>query len=94
MKKILLLLLLPFIGFGQISNFPWTHDFENFIELEQDTMNDFGDWWLNQGPTSSNGSGPVGNHRTGGGVYSYIDSSTPNDHNDKLIKYTPEYDVT
>ena len=93
-KLLLILLLLPFIGFSQINNFPWVHDFENFVELEQDTMNDFGDWWLNQGPTSSNGTGPVGDHTTGSGVYSYIESSTPNYPNHNFIQYTPEFDVS
>ena len=69
MKKfILILLLLPFLSLGQVNTFPWVHDFENFVELEQDT-NDFGDWWLAQGPTSSIATGPNGDHTTGNGVY-------------------------
>ena len=43
MKKLLLLLLLPIFSFGQVINtFPWVHDFENIVGLEQET-NDFGD---------------------------------------------------
>ena len=47
MKKLLLiLLLLPIFGFGQVINtFPWIHDFENIVGLEQET-NDFADWYL------------------------------------------------
>jgi hypothetical protein len=57
-KLLLLLLLLPIFSFGQvINNFPWVHDFENGIVLEQDT-NDFGDWLLIQGNTSSISTGP------------------------------------
>ena len=60
MKKLLLILLLPIFGFGQsVNTFPWVNDFENFVGLEQD-QNDFGDWWLMQGSTSSNGTGPNG----------------------------------
>ena len=36
MKKILLLLLLPIFSFGQINQFPWIHDFENIVGLEQE----------------------------------------------------------
>ena len=36
MKKILFLLLLPLISFGQsINTFPWVHDFENGIPLQE-----------------------------------------------------------
>ena len=60
MKKILLLLLLlPIFSFSQINTFPWIYDFENILGLEQDTTNDR-DWWLNQGPTSSQLTGPQG----------------------------------
>ena len=92
-KLLLLLLLLPFIGVGQINNFPWIHDFENVIPLEQDT-NDYGDWWLAQGPTSSFNTGPMGDHTTGSGIYSYVESSTPNYPNHDFIQYTPEFDVS
>ena len=41
MKKILFLLLLPIFSFGQtINSFPWVHNFENIVGLEQDTTND------------------------------------------------------
>ena len=39
MKKLqllLLTLLIPFLGYTQINTFPWTHDFENYVGLEQD----------------------------------------------------------
>ena len=54
MKKILILLLLiPLFSFGQtIDSFPWVHNFENAIGLEQDPTNDR-DRWLMQGSTSS-----------------------------------------
>ena len=48
MKKILFILLLPIFSFGQINTFPWAHDFENIVGLEQDTTNDR-DWWLMKG---------------------------------------------
>ena len=68
MKKLLLLLLLPIFSFGQVVNtFPWVHDFENIVGLEQDT-GDFGDWWLKQGPTSSVNTGPSGDHTSGNGI--------------------------
>ena len=46
MKKLLLLLLLPILSFGQtVNNFPWLNDFESSIPLEQDQFDD-GDWAL------------------------------------------------
>jgi len=94
MKNLILLLLLPIFSFGQVINtFPWVHDFENNIALEQDT-NDFGDWVLNQGPTSSFNTGPNGDHTTGSGVYFYIESSTPNFPNKVFTIYTPRFDIS
>ena len=94
MKKLLLLLLLPIFSFGQVINtFPWVHDFENGIELEQDT-NDFGDWWLKQGPTSSVNTGPSGDHTSGSGVYFYVESSNPNFPNKVFKVYTPTFDIS
>ena len=95
MKKILLLLLLPIFSFGQINTFPWTHDFENIIGLEQDTTNDR-DWWLMQGPTSSQLTGPQGDHTTGSGIYYYAEASTngvgyPSQ---TFITYTPTFDIS
>ena len=95
MKKILLILLLiiPFIGFGQVNTFPWVHDFENIVGLEQD-QNDDGDWYLMQGPTNSFNTGPSGDHTTGSGIYYYVESSYPNYPNKTLITYTPTFDIS
>ena len=94
MKKLLLILLLPIFSFGQVINtFPWIHDFENAIPLEQE-VNDDGDWWLNQGGTSSFNTGPMGDHTTGNGMYFYIESSSPNFPNKEFISYTPVFDVS
>lgn len=94
MKKILLLLLLPFITFGQsVNTFPWTNDFESFITLEQD-QNDDGDWVLRQGSTPSYNTGPSGDHTTGNGIYYYVESSYPNYPNKTFITYTPTFDVS
>ena len=64
MKKILLLLLLPIFSFGQVNTFPWIYNFENIVGLEQDATNDR-DWWLMQGPTGSQMTGPQGDHTYG-----------------------------
>ena len=94
MKKVLLvLLLLPIFSFGQINTFPWINNFESFIDLEQD-QNDDGDWWLMQGPTGSFGTGPSGDHTTGFGIYSYVESSYPNYPSKQFVCYTPEFDVS
>ena len=94
MKNILILLLIPVFGLGQVVNtFPWIHDFENGVELEQDT-NDFADWLLHQGPTSSFNTGPQGDHTTGNGIYFYVESSNPNFPNKEFISYTPTFDVS
>jgi len=94
MKKLLLILLLPIISFGQtINNFPWIHDFENVIGLEQEP-NDDGDWWLMQGPTSSFNTGPQGDHTVGNGIYYYVESSSPNFPNKVFVTYTPTFDVS
>lgn len=97
MKKILILLLLiPVFIFGQtIDSFPWVHNFENAIGLEQDTTNDR-DWWLMQGSTSSQLTGPQGDHTTGNGIYYYAEASTngigfPNQ---TFITYTPTFDIS
>ncbi|ASF00520.1 hypothetical protein [uncultured virus] len=94
MKKILLLLLLPIFGFGQVVNtFPWTNDFESFITLQEDP-NDNGDWMLKQGPTSSANTGPSGDHTTGNGMYYYVESSYPGYPNQVFTTYTPMFDVS
>ena len=94
MKKLLLLLLLPIFSFGQVINtFPWVHNFENIVGLEQET-NDFGDWYLMQGPTSSINTGPQGDHTTGSGIYFYVESSSPNYPNQVFTVYTPTFDVS
>ena len=96
MKKLqllLLTLLIPFLGYTQINTFPWTHDFENGITLEQDTT-DNGDWLLAFGSTPSYNTGPQGDHTTGAGIYYYIESSTPNYPNMVFTTYTPEFDVS
>ena len=94
MKNLILLLLLPIFSFGQIINsFPWVHDFENGVALEQDT-NDFADWYLMQGSTSSINTGPDSDHTTGNGIYFYVESSNPNFPNKVFIVYTPRFDVS
>ncbi len=94
MKKLLfILLLIPFLGFTQINTFPWTYDFDNGINLEQDTTDD-GDWLLNSGSTPSANTGPLGDHTTGNGVYSYVEASTPNYPYKTFICYTPTFDIS
>ena len=94
MKKLLLLLLLPIFSFGQVVNtFPWVHDFENSVPLEQDT-NDFGDWSLIQGNTSSINTGPTGDHTTGFGTYFYVEASGAGHPNKVFTVYTPMFDIS
>ena len=94
MIRILLLILLPMFSFGQVvNNFPWVYDFENGVELEQDT-NDFGNWLLQQGPTSSFNTGPSGDHTTGNGVYFYVESSGQNYGGKVFTIYTPTFDIS
>ena len=95
MKNILLLLLLPIFSFSQINTFPWVYDFENTLDLEQDTTNDR-DWWLNQGPTSSQLTGPQGDHTTGNGIYYYAEASTSGVGypGQTFITYTPTFDIS
>ena len=94
MKNIILLLLLPIFSFSQvINNFPWVHDFETGVELEQDT-NDFGNWFLHQGATSSFNTGPSGDHTTGNGIYFYVESSGQNYGGKVFTIYTPMFDVS
>jgi len=94
MKKILFLLLLPLISFGQtVNTFPWIHDFENNVPLQEET-NDDGNWAIWQGSTYSYNTGPSGDHTTGNGLYYYVESSYPNYPNKTLITYTPTFDVS
>tara|TARA_R100001086_G_scaffold69512_1_gene33098 strand:+ start:509 stop:3535 length:3027 start_codon:yes stop_codon:yes gene_type:complete len=97
MKNILLtILLLPLLTLGQVINtFPWIHNFDNGIPLQQE-INDDGDWLINQGPTGSFNTGPSGDHTTGNGLYFYTESSGngvgfPNK---QFIAYTPMFDVS
>ena len=95
-KLLFILLLLPSVVLGQtITNFPWVHDFENFITLEQDTTNDR-DWWLMQGPTGSVNTGPQGDHTTGSGIYYYAEASTSGIGfpYQTFTTYTPTFDVS
>ena len=96
MKKLLLLLLLPIFSFGQsVNTFPWVSDFENFINLDQESGDD-GNWILAQGSTSSIGTGPSGDHTTGSGIYSYIESSGNGTGfpYKTFVSYTPTFDVS
>ena len=79
--------------FGQISNFPWVHNFDNNFPLQQDT-NDFGDWLLKTGGTPSFNTGPQGDHTTGNGVYFYVESSGQNYGGKVFTTYTPTFDVS
>ena len=94
MKKILLLLLLlPFVGFGQINTFPWTHNFDNGVGLTNWTGDD-GDWLLWSGYTYSNNTGPQGDHTTGSGNYWYIEASSPNYPYMYFVSQTDTFDIS
>ena len=94
MKKILFILLLPLISFSQnIDTFPWVHDFENGVPLQQEVF-DNGDWWLHQGPTGSFNTGPQGDHTTGNGIYYYTEASGSGFPNKTFITYTPTFDIS
>ena len=94
MKKILFILLLPLISFSQnIDTFPWVHDFENVIPLQEEVF-DNGDWLLHQGPTGSFNTGPQGDHTTGNGIYYYTESSGSGFPNKTFITYTPTFDIS
>tara|TARA_R110002012_G_scaffold7040_5_gene33349 strand:+ start:17972 stop:20758 length:2787 start_codon:yes stop_codon:yes gene_type:complete len=101
MKKILYILglivlascAIPKKCCAQINNFPWIHNFDNLVGLQQD-QNDFGDWILKQGPTSSFNTGPTGDHTTGSSIYYYVESSNPNFPNKVFTVYTPTFDIS
>ena len=104
MKNILYIILVIFtffllgiqFAFSQtVNTFPWIHNFENIVGLEQDTTNDR-DWWLNQGSTSSQLTGPQGDHTTGNGIYYYAEASTSGVGypNQTFITYTPTFDIS
>ena len=68
MKKLLLLLLLiPFLGYTQINTFPWTHNFDNGVGLTNWNTDD-GDWIIDAGGTPSFNTGPS-DDMNGGGNY-------------------------
>ena len=94
MKKIILLILLiPFIGFGQVNTFPWTNDFDNGVGLTNWTGDD-GDWLLWSGYTYSNNTGPQGDHTTGSGNYWYIEASSPNYPYMYFVSQTDTFDIS
>ena len=78
---------------GQVNTFPWVHNFDNNIPLEQE-LNDDGDWLLRTGGTPSFNTGPQGDHTTGNSVYFYVESSNPNFPSKQFITYTPTFDVS
>ena len=93
MKKIILLLLLiPFIGLGQINTFPWTHDFDNGVGLTNWTADD-GDWLIWSGSTYSNNTGPS-DDMTGGGNYWYVEASSPNFPDMYFVSQTDTFDIS
>ncbi len=90
---VILFWLIVTTAFGQINNFPWVHNFDNNVPLEQD-LNDDGDWLLRTGSTPSFNTGPQGDHTTGNGIYFYVESSMPNYPSKQFIAYTPTFDVS
>ena len=92
-KLLLLLLLLPFITFGQVNTFPWTNDFDNGVGLTNWT-NDNGDWLIWSGPTTSYNTGPSGDHTTGSGNYWYIEASSPNYPYMYFVSQTDTFDIS
>jgi len=79
--------------FGQVNSFPWVHNFDNNLPLQQDT-NDFGDWLLKTGGTPSFNTGPQSDHTTGNGVYFYVESSGQNYGGKVFTTYTPTFDIS
>ena len=96
MKKLqilLLIILIPFLGYTQINTFPWTHDFDNGVGLINWTIDD-GDWAIWSGPTYSNLTGPQGDHTTGNGNYWYVESSIPGFPNKVFMSQTDTFDIS
>ena len=93
MKKLLLILLLiPFLGYTQINTFPWTHNFDNGVGLTNWTGDD-GDWILNSFGTPSFNTGPS-DDMTGGGNYWYVESSSPNFPYKYFVSQTDTFDIS
>ena len=96
MKKIQLLLLIfliPFLGYTQTNTFPWTHNFDNGVGLTN-VGDDDGDWLILSGPTWSNNTGPQGDHTTGNGNYWYIEASSPNYPEKYFMSVTDTFDIS
>ena len=92
-KLLLLLLLLPFIAFGQVNTFPWTHNFDNGVGLTN-WPGDDGDWLLMSGSTPSFNTGPQGDHTTGSGGYWYVEASYPNYPSMYFVSQTDTFDIS
>ncbi|ASE99959.1 putative peptidase [uncultured virus] len=94
---ILFTLALLFFGIcnAQVSNFPWTHDFENATGLNEVSSDD-GDWALWSGATYSPNTGPQGDHTTGTGMYYYTEASVSGIGYPykTFITYTPVFDIS
>ena len=72
-KLLFLLLLFPFLAFGQVSTYPNTSDFETgFGSWKQSTSDNF-DWTQTTSKTPSSGTGPTTGPPFGGaGSSGYI----------------------
>lgn len=111
MKRFLLLTLTVFIAhttFSQVSNFPWTDDFESFsncgtacagpCNLSGGWTNATGDgaeWIVDQGGTSSLNTGPSVDHNPGtsGGTYLYTETSGCTNQTALLISPTFDFSI-
>ena len=93
MKKLLLLLLLiPFLGYTQINTFPWTHNFDNGVGLTNWNTDD-GDWIIDANGTPSNNTGPS-DDMTGGGNYWYVEASGANYPYKYFVSQTDTFDIS
>lgn len=52
------------------------------------------DWYSVSGGTPSGGTGPVGDHTTGSGIYLYVEDSGGGANNDSVILFSPFFDLS
>jgi len=74
-----------------VTNLPYSESFESGFGVWSQSTSDSFDWTRRSGSTPSSNTGP--SNASGGSTYAYMESSSPNNSNDRAILYGPCYTI-